>query len=227
MGALFVISLVALTALVTGCAGEAPPAREPWENVRAVPKERPICGWEEVDRNTPPLPILPKGDARVAPGASVAVIAPTPATSFADVRLALAPADASLIRIKLVVRGRWLLPTTHPKRQPTKPPPSERVTRVVGRRRITRRRGQPADRFAALRVRGDSVTVFVENDNQQGRQVAISALGDAIRALDPPARVFAVTATDETPWSSVETAVIAAGCHDRKPGDEPHEVILD
>lgn len=212
--------------VVLACATPLPPPGEPWQNIAPVPPARPICGWEELTDETP-LPIT--DGVHAAPGASTVVIAPASTSSYGAVQLALKPAEASLVRVKLLVDGRWLLQTTYPQRgrQPPKPPPGERATRVVGHRQITRSTKRPAERFADLRIDGSEVVLFVENEAQSGTSLAISALEAALTALSPPAQVFAVTATRETPWTSVLEVVVAAACHDRAPGDEPHEVVLD
>jgi hypothetical protein len=173
--------------------------------------------------------ISPGGEARVSPGESIVVIAPDADAPYGTVREALKPADASLIRVKLVHADRWLLSMTYPQRvrQPPKPPPDHRATRIVGHRKITRDVRRPAERFASLRIDGDDVVLFVENARPAGDPFAVAELDEALAALEPKAQVFAVTATADTPWSSVERVALAAACYDRGPGDEPHEVILD
>lgn len=211
----------------TACAAPPPPPGEPWQAVIAVPAERPICGWEEV--GTARVLRVSDDQARVPPGQSTVNIAPSATLPYEAVQLALKPAEHTLVRVKIVFAGRWLLPTTFPQRsrQPPKPPPEHRQTRIVGHRQITRDVRRPAERFAALRIDGDRVVLFVENAGQGGEDLAVSELRPRLRTLEPRADVFAVTATKTTPWASVQEVALAAACFDRQPGDEPHEVIVD
>jgi hypothetical protein len=101
------------------------------------------------------------------------------------------------------------------------------VERVVGHRILRRPKGAPADRFADLRVATNRVRLFVENENPAGKELPIADLAARLRRVDPPATVFALTATGDTAWREVERALLAAACYDRRPGEEPHEVILD
>jgi hypothetical protein len=218
--------------LIAACLGLAcnttvPPAREAWEAVATVPPERKVCGWET--NSETPLAITAAGQTRALAGDSVIVITVAPDAPYGAVQDALKPAEESLIRVKLVVDERWLLPTTFPqkRRQPPKPPPEHRATRIVGRRQITRDTRRPAERFAALRVSGDRVMLFIENENQAGKEHAVSELRAVLAAIEPRPDVFALTATADTPWNHVQAAVLAAACYDRSPGDEPHEIILD
>ncbi len=221
---------IGLAAASTAACDPPPePPKAPWQSVAAVPPERPICGWEEVTTGERPLVVTADGTPAVSPGQGVALIAPLAATPYRAVRAALTPADTSLVRVKLLVDERWLLSTTYPQklRQLPKPPPAERATRIVGDRQITRSVKRPAERFAALRVAADKIHLFVENDAPRGRELAPSTLRETLRALEPKAEVFALTATDDTPWAVVLETALAAACYDRAPGDEPHEVILD
>lgn len=217
------------TLLLVGCTTPVPPPREPWEAVASVPPERTICGWEERTDKTAVLEVAPDSEGTVSPAQSVAIIAVHAATPYGRVKAALKPAEHSLVRVKIVVDDRWLLPTTYPQRQrqPKKPPPEHRATRIVGRRKVTRDVRRPAERFAALRVKGDRVTLFIENERQAGDELTLSELKPRLATIEPPAEVFALTATDDTPFSSVAQVIQAAACYDRKPGDEPHEIILD
>jgi hypothetical protein len=228
-----VSSLVASSLAVAGmsisCGAPLPPPGELWEAVIEVPPERPICGWEEVTTKTATMRISEEGDTQAAPGQSVVVIAPKAGTSYGAVQLALEPAQESLVRVKVAFEQRWLLSTTYPqkKRQPPKPPIEHRATRIVGHRQITRDVRRPAERMAALRIDGERVVVFVENERQGGDDMSVSSLAGALAALEPKARVFALAATADTPWATVQKVALTAACYDRKPGDEPHEIILD
>jgi hypothetical protein len=147
---------------------------------------------------------------------------------FAVVREALAPAAETLVRIKVVIDGRWLLPMTSRGRVPVVPPPkSQTVESVVGKRILRRPRGAPAVRFADLRLDGASAMLYVENDNPRGRRLTVSELAAALGRIEPPATTFALTASDDTTWRDVMAAFVAAACYDKKPDEEPNEVILD
>jgi hypothetical protein len=210
---------------LTACADVPVLVKEPWQAVSRVPRERPICGWEELNEAMDRVE-LPGNEA--APGTAVLVILPADDVPYGVVRSALAPAAAALVRVKIAVDRRWLLATTYPPADPPpKPPPERAVTRVVGERQITRDVEAPALRFADVRVDGDAAQVFVENDAPAGETIPLGALAAALAEIEPPAEVFAVTATSETAWANVRRAVIASACYDRAPGDEPHEVILD
>lgn len=218
-------SLLAVPSL-WACATPLPAPKEPWQDVAEVSPDRAICGWEELGQETP---LRVADGERAGPGWSTVALSPAASTPYGEVQQALKPAEDSLVRIKLVVDDRWLLSTTYPQRQrqPPKPPPGERSTRIVGQRQITRSTRRPAERFADLRVDGARVLLFVENEAQSGRDLQISALGAVLAELSPPAQVFAVTATAATPWTAVLEVAVAAACYDREPGDEPHEVVLD
>ncbi len=221
--------LGALSACATvACHARPPPSGPSWQGVMQVPVERPICGWEEVADGTAILRLGSAG-ASAPPGQSAVVIAPRPETDYAAVQRALVPAEHTLVRVKLAIDDRWLLSTTYPqkRRQPPKPPPGQRATRIVGHRQITRDVRRPAERFAALRIDGERVMLFVENERQEPELLSVSGLNRALMAIVPPAQVFAVTATADTPWAIVERVIIAAACFDRMPGDEPHEIIVD
>ncbi len=219
-----------LSAALTACAPPPAPAREPWEAVIDVPPERKLCGWEERGVASM-LAIGTHEPAAATPGDSVVLIAPTANANYGLVQAALRPAGESLVRVKLVFDGRWLLPTTYPQRsrQPPKPPKEHRAERIVGRRKITRDVRRPAERFASLRLHDDGtrMTLFVENDPQRGKALGAGELTSALMALEPRAEVFAITADESTPWPAVEKAIVALACYDRNPGDEPHEVVLD
>jgi hypothetical protein len=214
--------VVALVAATTGC--NPPPPAAPSEPAR------PICGWEAVDRQAQALRL--RGDGtQVAPASTVAVIDPLPDLPFVEVRRALEPAADTLVRIKLVVQERWLLSLTSLRRGTVdparKPKPSEAVVSVVGHRRVTRRAGAPTMRIGDLRLDGERVELFVENDRAAGRRIPLARLGATLDAIEPPVEVFALEVSDRTPSRHLVTALVAAACHDRGPGDEPHEVLVD
>lgn len=206
---------------------------------------RKVCGWESLEDiepharrpgeppppkldATPRLALTTKSREHAQPGAQVLVLEVAPDVTFATLREALAPAAETLVRIKVLFDDRWLVPMTARGRVPVKPPPkSETVESVVGKRILRRPRGAPADRFADLRLERSELLLYVENENPAGKRLRVAELRAALRRIDPPATVFALTATDETTWRELAAVLLAAACYDRGPDDEPHEVILD
>jgi hypothetical protein len=194
--------------------------------VQHVPTERTLCGWEELD-GTPDVEIAADGTRSKAVG-QVLVLRASGDASFAEVERALQTGDDVLVRLKIVVDDRWLLPMTYRHRMPVAPPPpDQRVSRVVGHRKITRAKSAAAIRFADLRLDGRELKLYVENESPAGKAMRVSELARALRLTDPPVGAFALTASDDTPWRHLQTALVAAACYNRGPGDEPNEVILD
>ena len=194
--------------------------------MQQVPAERRLCGWEELT-GKPDLDFNFEGVMGSAAG-QVVVLRATGDTRFADIERALQTGDDVLVRLKIVVNDRWLLPMTYRHRKPVAPPPPDKqVSRVVGRRKITRDKTAPAVRFADMRLHGQQLKLYVENESPAGKKLLVHELADALRETTPPVGAFALTASEETPWRHLETALVAAACYDRGPGDEPNEVILD
>ncbi|MBW2453137.1 MAG: hypothetical protein JRI68_01425 [Deltaproteobacteria bacterium] len=189
---------------------------------------RKVCGWEAHDSGQAQLTIGADGVvSQPAPTGPVVVLSAASQTPFGAVRRALEPLESNLVRLKVVVDGRWLLPVTFPYRRPTTlPKPDQPAVRTVGHRRITRSVGAPADRFADVRLTGDRVQLFVEHG---GAPVTLPAakLADHLRATEPPVGTLALRVTEETAFEHFVTVLVAAACYDREPGDEAHEVILD
>lgn len=215
--------------LLPGCAHGAADAEPEARPIMAVAAERPVCGWETLAADMPRVVVSQGGPGEPAhPGASVLVVTGDDEASYGAVKQALAPAASTLVRVKVVVEERWLLPVTH--RRPVHPHPpaqAERWVSMVGKRKITRSRQVPAQRFADLRLEGDRARVHIENEAPGGSEVPVAELAALLRRTEPPVSMFALTATEATAWKHVVAALVAAACYDRKPGQEPHEVLLD
>jgi hypothetical protein len=215
----------ALTACAHGAAASSP------ESVAklSVPPDRSVCGWEQLEPDTPRVRIAADGSFEpAAAGQTVVVLDADAAAPYGAVGRALAPAGASLVRIKVVVDGRWLVPLTFPRPvHPHPPAPDKSWASMVGRRKVTRSTETAAMRFGEIRLDGEVAVVHVENAAPGGKHLAVGEIGALLRATAPPAEVFVLTATDDTPWQHLLSAAIAAACYDRKPGEEPHEVLLD
>ncbi|HHH27941.1 MAG TPA: hypothetical protein ENK57_06310 [Polyangiaceae bacterium] len=163
----------------------------------------------------------------VSPGERVAVVRLGDEATMASLITALQPAATSLVRVKVAMDATSLLPLTVPQRlAPDAWPPGPTETAIVGHRKITRPQAAPRDRVADLRVEGAEVTIFVENGKPGGEIMSTSALRAHLQALDPPAIVFTLGASDDTPWPRLREVIAAAACFDRGPGEEPHEVLL-
>ena len=187
---------------------------------------RAVCGWKDTAQATDITHINASGTASgAAPGPTVLALDVAPEAPFARVREALAPHAPHVVRLDVVVEGRWLVPLTFAGR--AAPIEGETVETIVGHRRVIRPKAAPRLRFADIRVDGDEVQVFVENDRVGGTRVALDDLAQALDAIDPPVSAFALTATDATRWSQLVRALVATACFDRGPGAEPHEVLLD
>jgi hypothetical protein len=195
----------------------------------SVPPDRSVCGWEQLEPNAARVRIAADGSFEPATvGQSVVSLDVDSAAPYGAVERALAPAAASLVRIKVLVDDRWLVPVTFPRPvHPHPPAPDTSWTSMVGRRKVTRSIEAPAIRFGEIRLDGEAAVVHVENAAPGGKQIRVGEIAALLRATEPPATVFALTATDDTPWQHVLRAAISAACYDRKPGEEPHEVLLD
>jgi hypothetical protein len=202
------------------------PAEPPSTAVQEVPGERSLCGWEELS-GSPDLDLNDEDAIGSAIG-QVVVLRAALDTLFADIEGALQTGDDVLVRLKIVVDNRWLLPVTYRHRLPVAPPPpDQQVSRVVGHRKITRNKTAPAVRFADMRLHGQLLSLYVENESPAGKKLLVHKLASELRNTKPPVGAFALTATDVTPWRHLQTALVAAACYNRGPGDEPNEVILD
>jgi hypothetical protein len=209
----------ALLACLVGCA----PSPEPRAAFQQHIEGRRICGWDEA---TTSVGVGPSSRKKVAPGTRIAILNVTEDARVADLRAAIAPAEDSLVRLKLIIEGEALLPMTVPHRPEAPPPPEESESTIVGYQKITRPKAAPRDRLADLRLESDRVTVFVENDKPSGRQMAPHALAAHLRGVEPPVTVFTLGASDDTPWPAMREVLVAAACYDRGPGEEPHEVLI-
>ncbi|MEZ4441899.1 MAG: hypothetical protein R3B72_22560 [Polyangiaceae bacterium] len=209
-----IAAYLALFGALTACSSAAPPK---------APEGRKLCGW---DRLGAAIPMAIEEGTRLGSGARVVTVRIPPALPYRALQETLARAE-SLVRLKVVVDGEALLPLSRP--APALPEdallPEE--TTLVGERRVTRRRGAPRVRVAEVRVGPEGVTLHVENENPRGIELPTARLAEHLAALDPPATAFVVTAAPELPWRDLEPALRAAACHDRAPGEEPHEVLLD
>lgn len=221
-------SLVMLLLALVGCGAASEPTAPAAFGPGLSQPGRRLCGWEALDSGQAQLTIGADGVvSQPVPAGPVVVLSAAAQTPFARVRRALEPLESQLVRLKVVVDGRWLLPMTFPYRRPaTLPKPDHPSVRTVGHRRITRSVGSPADRFADLRLAGDQVQLFVEHG---GAPVTLPAaqLADHLRDTEPPVGTFALRVTDETAFEQVVAVLVAAACYDREPGGEAHEVILD
>ncbi|RLB61999.1 MAG: hypothetical protein DRI90_10080 [Deltaproteobacteria bacterium] len=190
--------------------------------------ERSPCGWEEVDQTAPRLTIGADGEAsQVASGGYTVVLTAAGEVPFGAIRQALEPLASGLVRVKVIIDGRWLLPMTYPYRPPVSlPQPDRLAVQTVGTRRITRSVGAPADRFADLRLAGDRVLLHVEHGGPS-ETLPVAKLAQRLRETEPAVGTVALRVSDETAFEHVVTVLVAAACYDRKPGEEPHEVILD
>jgi hypothetical protein len=215
-----------LVMLVTACAAgnQAP---ENADTIVAPGPDRPVCGWKARIGATEIIEIDSAG--RVSgppPGRAVLALVAAPATPFERVRRVLEAHSPHLVRLEVVVDGRWLVPMTFAGR-PAPPLEGETVEAIVGHRRIIRPKTAPRVRFADIRVDPVGVRIFVENERVGGSAVELDELAGWLRELDPPATAFALTATGDTPWSRFVRTLVVAACFDRAPGAEPHEVLLD
>jgi hypothetical protein len=219
-------------AFLAGCAATTPAAElREVDGAMPVPAERRVCGWEALgDRasHAPVVAIAADGDSTGAvPGPYAVIVQAHDAARFADVLRALAPMKDSLVRLKVPIDGRWLLPMTYPYRRPAeRPPPEKAVVRIVGKRRVTRWSDAPAERFAALELDRGTVSFDVENEGR-ARRAPIAKLRGMLAQSQPPVGVVALHVSDDTPWAQVVEVLLITACHDRKPGQEPHEVIVD
>ncbi len=217
--------MVFAACLLLGCAPEPEIPRR-----RALPDitGRSLCGWDALMGQPPDVVLTPSAGAQLAAGTQLASLQASDEVTFAQIEAAIAPARDTLVRLKLVFDARWLLPLTLPARTPPpKPAPAQAHESVVGHRKITRHVSAPRERFADLRLDGTRVELFVENEAPGGEQLPLDQLKARLRTHDPPIGVLALTASDDTRWSELSRAVIAAACFDREPGEEPHEIILD
>lgn len=219
-----VLTLLLAPLLALGC---TPEAEVPRRQISPDVTDRPMCGWDELMGDAPDVTLAPGARQALPAGVQVVTLSLHHDVTFAELERAIAPAR-SLVRVKLVFDDRWLLSLTLPPSiPPPKPKPSDAHESVVGHRKITRDRAAPRQRFADLRVDGDRAELFVENEAPGGEQLALGELAARLSAHQPPVGVFALTASDDTRWLQLSRAIIAAACFDRKPGDEPHEIILD
>lgn len=197
-----------------------------------VPAERSLCGWEELSDAERIVALDSQGSALrpVAPGAYAAAIVAPDEAAFGDVASTLKRADADLVRIKLAVDERWLVPVTRYGGAPVTPKPvsTAEVETVVGHRRVIRHKERPRVRLADLRVHADAqVEVYVENEKLTGKRLAIDELKSFLTAVSPPVGAFTIHADDDVRWANFVRTAAAAACYDRSPGFEPHEVIWD
>jgi hypothetical protein len=170
--------------------------------------------------------------ARVEPGkpapmgAYRVVVIADDAASFGRVRASLAPLAATLLRAKIVVQKKYLLPLTIPQQPADWPQDAPKSEHVVGARRITRLAAAPALRMAQLALEPGQVRLALESDSPRGREIDLAALRDSLRKTEPAVDTFTLLVSDDTPWREVVGAVVAAACYDRAAGDEPHEIVL-
>ncbi len=222
-------SVVPILMLALAACGGPPEPAAPAAFGPGVPQPgRRLCGWEELEPGQAQLTVgADGGGAQPMPAGPVVVLSAEGTTSFGALRRALAPLESDIVRLKVVVDGRWLVPVTFPYRRPTSlPKPDAPAVRTVGYRRITRSVGTPADRFADLRLSGAEVQLFVEHGGGPVT-LPVAELAGHLRRTEPPVGTFALAVTDETAWKQVLTVLVAAACYDREPGEEAHEVILD
>jgi hypothetical protein len=219
----------AVAGVLLGCASSTAPSEADGPPTFDVPAARTVCGFQQLEAADRPV-VVSARDASppVTAGLSRVVVRGEPSATYGSFKSALEPARTSLVRVKVVVGERWLLPLTFKRPvHPHPPSPSNRWISHVGKRRVTRSAEAPAERLADLRLAGDRATLVVENEAPGGRELSVAELAAALRRIDPPVGVFALTATDDTPWPQFVEALTAAACFDRKPGQEPHEIIFD
>lgn len=211
---------------VLGACGPKPPPPAVFEMPTAP--QRKVCGWQEIGPGAEVLSVPAQGSVpTAAAGQQIVSLRAEDATSFGRIRRALDPAADTLVRVKVVLEGRWLLPTTFPRRQPAEPPPPARsVETKVGQHTVRRDRAAPVDRLAEVKLEGERLTLFLEGADPEGRDLTLAQLGPLLKGSKPPPLAFVLTATDDTPWRQVRTALQAVACYDRRPGQEPHDVIL-
>jgi len=221
-------TVVVLALAVAGCGASTEPRGATTPGPGFPQPDRTVCGWEEVAGDGGRLHVAAEGQAAApAPAGPVLVLSAAPGAPFGAVRQALEPLADDLVRLKVVVDERWLIPVTFPYRRPTTlPKPDQPAVRTVGHRRITRSVGAPAERFADVRLAGDRVQLYVEHGGQP-LSLPVGELAAHLRSIEPPVGTFALRVSDETPFAHVRTVLVAAACYDREPGDEAHEVILD
>ena len=214
----------ALVASLGACAPEA--AEEPKLPTIGPAPDRPICGWETLEADTPRLELSASNPSpKAGSGDRVVAVLAAGDVPLSALNAALTPAT-NLVRLKVAIDGRWLLPLTYQRpRLPPTTPPEETVVSVVGHQRVTRRKSAPAVRLADLRLDGERLTLFVENETPGGSELAVVELAERLMQQQPPVEVFTLSATPSTPWRSYLATVQAAACHGLKPGDEPHEVV--
>jgi hypothetical protein len=222
-------TLVSLLLVAGGCAhGEA--SYDPDRIAKLpVPPARTVCGWEQLEADADAVTVGPDGSATpAAVGQTVVILRPHRDAPFAAVGRALSPAAGSLVRLKVVVDDRWLVPVTFPRPVHPHPiDPKKSWVSSVGRRKVTRSTEAPGIRFAEIRLDGDRALVHVENEAPGGWDLPIAELAAKLRATEPAVGFFALTGSAETPWKHVQAAAVAAACYDRAPGEEPHDVLLD
>ena len=123
-----------------------------------VPPERLLCGWEEQPDGAAGVVRLDgrsgaeDGVAGVVPAAPVVLLSVAPALRYAQVMARLEPARHAIVRLKLVLDDRWLLPVTLRPERVERPAPERAVESIVGHHRITRDKYAPRVRIASLRV---------------------------------------------------------------------------
>ena len=210
---------------MSGCATRPAAKLEP-------PQDRAICGWEELsDPPQQPFLRLPtSGSAAAALGHYQITVQAEPSLPVAAAKRALEPLYGSLLRLKLVARKSWLLSLTivQPRLQqhvalrsgqaPSQPS-------VVGDHRIVRVPGAPVARYAQVRLDGGRLRLLVEGADEAGRSLSTAVLAETLRGYTPPIEVFSLSASDATRWQQLLDALVAMACFDRKPGQEPHEVL--
>lgn len=211
---------------LAGCAAASGDAMHVIDS--SVSPERDVCGWEELRAGDAVVTLSSGGTLEYVPaGVDIALLAVAPDVPYGDVGRAIEPAKSSLVRIKIVVGGRWLVSLTYPATKPIAPLPAPAEPVIVGYRKITRDKAAPRQRMADIRLNGERARLYVEGERAAGREVPVAELADVLRRSKPPIEIFALTAAPDVAWRHVERAALAAACHDRRPGEEPHEVIVD
>lgn len=201
-----------LALALTGCAA-APPARA--AQVRAH------CGWDTLSPATVRVRVAADGSSDGPLSGHRVLAIDAPEATYGAVKPVLnAP---GLVRVKVLL-GDDLLPLTIPAAPGTrkKEMAGARVT-VVGSHRIHRPKGTVSQRFASMRLDGDRVYLCLESESC--KWMGLNALAAALEKTHPKAEVFSLSASDPTPWRHLVTALATAACYDRRPGEEPHEVL--
>jgi len=211
---------VTAAVLLAGCAATPPPTATPSDRQRAT------CGWEWRDETSAVVTVGADGNTEGPLSATrvIGVVA-RQGVSFGQMMAALEPHRSTLVRVKVVLPNGAMLPMTLPrsKQERRAELPGARVA-VVGKRILHRPKNTVAQRFADLRLDGERAYLCLETEGCRWLETA--SLSATLRAASPPVRVFALTASDPTPWSAVVEAVDAVACYDRAAGEEPHEVLL-